>query len=50
MFDADVSRTPMQAYIETPTVLFMPGEVLCCVQARSLVLTYNLMQERTHIR
>ena len=50
IFNANVSHTPMQTHIETTALLFMPGEVLCRVQARSLVLMYNLMQERTHIR
>ncbi len=50
MFDANAPRTQMQAYIETLTFLFMPVEVLCRVQARSLVTPYILMQERTHIR
>ena len=40
----------MRAHIETTAFPFMPGEVLCRVQARSLVLTCRLMQERTHIR
>lgn len=64
MFDTDVSHTlrrthimlrsffaqAMRAHIETTAFPFMPGEVLCRVQARSLVLTCRLMQERPHIR
>ena len=38
IFDADVSHTPARTHIEMTTFLFMPGEVLCRVQARSLML------------
>ncbi len=50
MFDANAPRTQMQAYIETLTFLFMPVEVLCRVQARSLMAPHFLMRERTHMR
>ena len=38
IFDADVSHTRARPYIEMTTFLFMPWEVLCRVQARSLML------------
>ena len=50
IFDADVSHTPVRAHIEIAAFFFMPGEVLCRVQARSLMALYVLMRERTHIR